>query len=171
MPRIMLVDDEPNILKSLRRCIATMPVDTFLDRPIIETFDKPRAALRRATECTFDLVISDWRMPDLNGVAFLSEFIRIQPNVARIILSGYGDFLSEAAAINRVKIFVFINKPWDSAELAVLLRRVLEHSQLQRAQALSTFADGTADRPSPDDGLSRIDPGVSSIHWRQNGTD
>jgi two-component system, probable response regulator PhcQ len=153
MPRIMLVDDEPNILKSLRRCITTMPGDTFMDLPIIETFDKPRAALKRAAECAFDLVISDWRMPELNGIAFLSEFIRIQPDVARIILSGYGDFLSEASAINRVKIFVFINKPWDSAELAVLLRRVLEHRQLQVTQAISTFADVKAHPPKPDNEL------------------
>lgn len=127
MPKIMLVDDERNVLSSLRRTIQTMPGNTFEDDTIVEIFDKPEMALARAAECEFDLVISDWRMPVMNGIEFLSELIVIQPNIARLVLSGHGDFLAEVKAINRIKIFHFINKPWDNEELRTLLSLALEH--------------------------------------------
>lgn len=127
MPRIMLVDDERNVLSSLRRTINAMPSGTFDGEVIIETFEKPELALKRAAECEFDLVVSDWRMPGMNGIAFLNELIQIQPTIARLVLSGYGDFLSELKAINRIKIFHFINKPWDNENLRSLLVLALEH--------------------------------------------
>lgn len=131
MPKIMLVDDEPSVLSSLRRTIHFMPANTFDDPVVVEVFDKPELALIRAAECEFDLVISDWRMPVMNGIAFLGELILIQPNIARLVLSGYGEFLSEATAINRIKIFHFIGKPWDNDELKTLMCRALEHRQQQ----------------------------------------
>jgi two-component system probable response regulator PhcQ len=127
MPRIMLVDDERNVLSSLRRTINAMPPGTFEGEVVIETFEKPELALQRAAECEFDLVVSDWRMPGMNGIAFLNELIQIQPTIARLVLSGYGDFLSELKAINRIKIFHFINKPWDNENLRSLLVLALEH--------------------------------------------
>ncbi len=130
MPRILLVDDERNVLSSLRRTIHAMPAGTFEDATVVETFDKPALALIRAAECEFDLVVSDWRMPGMSGIAFLNELVQIQPNIARLVLSGYGDFLSEVKAISRIKIFHFINKPWDNAELRTLLQQALEHRRL-----------------------------------------
>jgi two-component system, probable response regulator PhcQ len=127
MPRILLVDDEPNVLKSLRRTIMAMPETTFEDEPIIETFDKPELALARAAKCDFDLVISDWRMPSMNGIAFLQRLVSIQPDIARLILSAYGDFLADIKDIVRIKIFHFINKPWSSDELSSLMSQALEH--------------------------------------------
>jgi two-component system, probable response regulator PhcQ len=135
MTKILLVDDERNVLSSLRRTIHAMPADTFEGPVSVETFEKPELALLRAAECEFDLVISDWRMPGMNGIAFLNELIQIQPTIARLVLSGYGDFLSELKAIQRIKVFHFINKPWDNNELASLLRLALEHRRLMLANA------------------------------------
>ena len=130
MPRILLVDDERNVLSSLRRTIHAMPAGTFDDAIVIETFDRPVLALERAAQCEFDLVISDWRMPEMSGIAFLNELVQIQPHIARLVLSGYGDFLSEVKAIKRIKIFHFINKPWNNDELRTLLQQALEHRRL-----------------------------------------
>ncbi len=130
MPRIMLVDDERNVLSSLRRTIHAMSSNTFDGATIVETFDLPELALARAAECEFDLVISDWRMPSMNGITFLNELIQIQPNIARLVLSAYGDFLSEIRAIKRIKVFHFINKPWDNDELKTLICQALEHRRL-----------------------------------------
>ncbi len=144
MPRIMLVDDERNVLSSLRRTINAMPAGTFDGPVVIETFEKPAQALLRAAECEFDLVVSDWRMPGMNGIVFLNELIQIQPTIARLVLSGYGDFLSEIKAINRIKIFHFINKPWDNDNVRSLLVLALEH----RRQLL-------ANQPPSDEELKR----------------
>lgn len=134
MPRILLVDDDPNILKSLRRTIASMPEATLQGVPIVEMFDDPELALARAEKCDFDLVISDWRMPSMNGIAFLNRLVHIQPSIARLVLSAYGDFLSEMKAIVRIKIFHFINKPWSSEELSTLMSQALEQRRLLLAR-------------------------------------
>ncbi|MEO8672373.1 MAG: response regulator [Tahibacter sp.] len=135
MPKIMLVDDEKNVLSALRRTIHGMPAGSFDSVPVVETFDKPELALERAAECDFDLVISDWRMPSMSGVVFLNKLIQIQPLIARLILSAYGDFLAEQKAIQRIKIFHFINKPWCNDELSALMLQALEHRRLSLASA------------------------------------
>lgn len=130
MVRIMLVDDDPNVLKSLRRAIHAMPPEMLDAERAIELFHDPELALLRARECGFDLVISDWRMPNMSGVAFLNELIQIQPHIARLVLSAYGDFLAGVKAIARLKVFHFINKPWTVDELGMLMRQALEHRRL-----------------------------------------
>jgi two-component system, probable response regulator PhcQ len=157
MPRIMLVDDEPNVLSSLRRTINAMPHFTFDGAVIVETFDKPEAALVRAAECEFDLVISDWRMPSMNGIAFLNKLIQIQPTIARLVLSAYGDFLSEIKAIERIRIFHFINKPWNNEELRDLMRKALEHRRVSLQKPTESESELRAHSLLADFELKRID--------------
>jgi len=126
----MLVDDEINILNSLRRALIAMPAGTFSDPLVIETFTSPSLALARAGESVFDLVISDYRMPEMDGVAFLEKLRDVQPNVARMILSGYADLKALIAAINRAEIYRFIGKPWDDHDLALAINQALEHRAL-----------------------------------------
>jgi len=161
MPKIMLVDDEPNVLSSLRRTIHAMPAFTFDGAVSVETFDKPELALLRAAECEFDLVISDWRMPSMSGVGFLNELIQIQPSIARLVLSAYGDFLSEMRAITRIRISHFINKPWNNENLRNLMCDALEQrrvamfnrsvsdEELRNASRLSEFEVRRIDQEQP----------------------
>jgi DNA-binding NtrC family response regulator len=130
MTRLMLVDDEPNILSSLRRALNAMSSDVFEGGVQIETFEYPMQALERAKESAFDLVISDYRMPVMDGVAFLEALRKLQPHVARLILSGYADLGAMIGAINRANIFRFIAKPWDALELEIAIRQALEHRNL-----------------------------------------
>lgn len=130
-PRLLLVDDEPNILNSLRRSIQTMPPALFGGRPQVEVFDDPLKALARASEQAFDLVISDYRMPGIDGVEFLSRLIKLQPSIARLILSGYADMQAVVAAVNRTQICRFISKPWDDQALGSAIGQALENRRLQ----------------------------------------
>jgi two-component system, probable response regulator PhcQ len=130
MPRLMLVDDEANILNSLRRALNALPEGSFEDALVVETFQNPVEALDRALEQAFDLVISDYRMPEMDGVAFLEQLRAIQPNIARLILSGYADLKALIAAINRAEIYRFIAKPWDDHDLLISIRQSLEHRAL-----------------------------------------
>ena len=130
MASILLVDDEANILSSLRRVIHGMPPDAKGEPHTVETFTSASEALERARHTAFDLVISDYRMPEMNGVDFLLQVIAMQPDIARMVLSGYADLQAVVSAVNRVQIFRFVQKPWDAYELETAIRHALDHRQL-----------------------------------------
>lgn len=131
MYRLMLVDDEPNILSSLRRVIAAMPVADFGgSAPQVELYTSASSALQRARSVPFDLVLSDYRMPEMDGVEFLTRMIELQPDVARLILSGYADLAAVIRAINSTQIFRFIGKPWNDYDVQSALTQALQQRQL-----------------------------------------
>ena len=120
MHRIMIVDDEENISRALRRALAASDVET-------ELFSDPLEALRRAQTTNFDLVISDYRMPEMDGIKFLSEMKKLQPDAMRIIISGHADLEGLIGAVNAAAVFRFISKPWDDLDLTLCVRHALEH--------------------------------------------
>lgn len=107
---ILVVDDEHNIVNAIRRELNTPPLGRF--RYEVEGFSDPRQALERAREKTFAVVISDYRMPDMTGLDFLRALYAIQPECARIVLSGQTDMDALVRMINETHIFRFIPKPW-----------------------------------------------------------
>jgi len=125
MPRILLVDDDRNVLRSLGRIIHFMPVATLRGEAIVESFEKPVAALGRAAEVEFDLVITDYLMPAMNGVTFLRQFIELQPNTPRLMLSGFAEVLEAMEALKDVAPLELITKPWENDKLAAAIVRAL----------------------------------------------
>jgi len=118
MYRVLLVDDEPNILNALRRSLATIDARKLDGEALhFETFTSPDAAIQRCDEQDFDLVISDYRMPSMNGVEFLSRVMEFQPAVPRMIISGYADREAIIAAVNEVHLTRFLEKPWNDDDL------------------------------------------------------
>ena len=118
MYRLMLVDDEINILSALKRSLQRIEFDELDgERPEIETFVSARQALARLRRAPVDLIISDFRMPEMSGIEFLTEAMQAQPDVARLVLSGNADLDAVVDAINKVQIYRFIAKPWHDFEL------------------------------------------------------
>jgi DNA-binding NtrC family response regulator len=134
MYRVLLVDDEPNILSALRRSLAAIDVRQLDGEALrFETFTSPEDAITRCDEEDFDLVISDYRMPSMNGVEFLARVMELQPSVPRMIISGYADREAIIAAVNEVNLTRFVEKPWDDdilrqAVVSVLGGRVTSRS-------------------------------------------
>lgn len=125
MHRIMLLDDEPNILSALRRCIVSGR-RTDEERPIVvECFTSAEKALQRLEEQDFDLVLSDFRMPGMDGVEFLLRAIEINPASRRLLMSAHADRAAIVAAINEARIVRFVDKPWDDDAMRALIDDVL----------------------------------------------
>lgn len=121
MYKIMIVDDEENILKSLRRTLSKNP-DWDIEHHL-----NPIDALMRAKANLFDVVICDYRMPKMDGNEFFCELIKIQPETIRIMLAGpveIGPFLK---AIKKAGIFRYIEKPWDDGKLMDAINDGIRH--------------------------------------------
>lgn len=123
MKRIMLVDDEKNVLRALERLLVSPQCE-------VESFTDPELALLRAHTATFDVVISDYRMPGMNGVEFLRQIRTMQPDTMRIILSAYGELEAMQTAINEAEIYRYISKPWDTLDLKQTIENALTQQDM-----------------------------------------
>lgn len=123
MPRIMLVDDDELILRSLTRALSCIEYD-------IEVYTCAEAALKRAQAGEFALVLSDYRMPAMDGVTFLKILKKQQPDTVRMILSAYTDLNALLSSINEAEIFRFITKPWQDYDLRTTVSHALSHRKV-----------------------------------------
>lgn len=122
MKKILLVDDESNVLNALRR--------ELKDAYEIEAFDSPVEALKHCRDHAFDLVISDYKMPEMSGLEFLKQFGQMQPNAARMVLSGEADIDALIRSINETHIYRFVAKPWEKADLLSNIQQALAYRDL-----------------------------------------
>jgi DNA-binding NtrC family response regulator len=125
-PIILVVDDEEIVLDSIKSLFA---IDT--DYQLI-TYTSPFKALDDLdrNQRRIDLVISDYSMPEMDGIAFLSRVKDRFPMVPRILLTGHADKESAIKAINRVGLYQYIEKPWDNEGLKLVVRNGLEKNTL-----------------------------------------
>ena len=122
--RIIVVDDEQIMLSTLKMLLN---LEGFTNTAY---FSSPKEALSDIKEKTPDLILSDFMMPDMNGIEFLSEAKKICPDVSMILLTGYADKENAIKAINEVGIYKYIEKPWDNEDLLISIRNGLERSGL-----------------------------------------
>jgi len=124
LPTILCVDDEPNILSSLRRLFRTQGFQ-------VRVAEGGQAALALMESEDVDLVISDMRMPEMDGAQFLAQ-VRVRwPDTVRLLLTGYSDVSSIIDAINRGEIYRYITKPWDDHDIVLIVRQALERKALE----------------------------------------
>ncbi len=121
---LLLVDDEPNILKSLQRLFRS-------ENYIIYTAENGVAGLALLQQQAIDLIISDMRMPQMNGAEFLALAAELCPDTIRILLTGFADIESTIAAVNKGKIYSYLNKPWEDNELKIHIANALEQKQMR----------------------------------------
>jgi len=124
-PHLLCVDDEQNILKSLRRLLMQEAVQ-------IHTASSGQEALDLMQQQQFDVIISDMRMPGMDGAEFLRQAFAMQPKTYRILMTGYADIQSTVAAVNEGRINRYIAKPWNNQELITSIQDGIQLCQLQR---------------------------------------
>ncbi len=114
--KILFIDDEKEILSSIKRQFRKIKYE-------ITTCASGKQALELLSNEEYPIVISDERMPDINGLELMKMIKEQHPDTIRIILSGYADSQTIIEAINQGEIFRFISKPW---ELEELLKNIAE---------------------------------------------
>ena len=114
-PTVLLVDDEPNVLSSLKRLLRR-------DGYKILTAETADEAFELLAQYPVNVIISDQRMRHMNGTELLNHVKSMYPEIVRIVLSGYMDLASVTAAINQGQIYKFLTKPWDDKELRQVVR-------------------------------------------------
>lgn len=123
---IVIVDDEELVISSLQ---SLLDLETEYE---IAGFTSTAKALEYISVNNVTLVISDYLMPEMDGISFLAKVREIKPHVPRIILTGYADKENAIKAINEVGLFQYIEKPWDNDDLLIILRNGIEKRKLMQ---------------------------------------
>jgi response regulator RpfG family c-di-GMP phosphodiesterase len=135
-PTVLLVDDEESILNSLRRLLRGQPYDVLLATSGAQ-------ALEIMAQQPIDLVMSDARMPNMDGATLLANVHLHYPHTTRIMLTGYADPSAIIKAINEGQIHRYISKPWHDEEMLLTLRQSLayQHSERERVRLVQETRD------------------------------
>jgi response regulator RpfG family c-di-GMP phosphodiesterase len=124
---LLFVDDEQNILSALNRLFRK-------SGHRILTATSGARGLEILEQEPVDLVVSDMRMPEMDGAAFLEQVYRRWPDVTRLLLTGYSDIESTIAAVNKGQIYRYLQKPWEEYDLQLTVHHALEAKRLAREQ-------------------------------------
>lgn len=121
---VLIVDDEEMVLTSLS---AYLTLETDYE---VVTFTSATLALQHIEQHDVGIIISDFLMPEMDGIAFLSQAKDLRPDAPRVILTGYADKENAIKAINQVGLYQYVEKPWDNDDLRLIIRNGLEKKQL-----------------------------------------
>lgn len=127
-PLVLTVDDEPSVLSALRRVFRAQGIRTLQATSAAD-------GLVLLSSNPVDMVISDMRMPEMDGARFLELVRAHDPSIVRILLTGYADMASTVAAINKGAIHRYISKPWDDQDLVLVVREALVRRSLEKRNA------------------------------------
>jgi DNA-binding NtrC family response regulator len=147
--RVVVVDDEPLITRALSNFL-------FIEMDIEAVcFNDPRAAAAHLDAEPIHLIISDFLMPEMNGIELLARARASQPEAPRILLTGYADKENAIKAINEVQLFQYVEKPWENASFKRTIRAGLERQHLIR-----TLYDAIGQLSKTEQDLSRLRKGL-----------
>ena len=124
MPKILILDDDKLVTSSLKSLLTIEGFDNAV------FFNNPNEAVLYLQENFCDVIISDFMMPEMNGLEFLSKAKELNPNASMILLTGYADKENAIRAINEVGLYKYIEKPWDNDELIINIKNAYERTHL-----------------------------------------
>jgi DNA-binding NtrC family response regulator len=125
-PSVMIVDDEEMVITSIK---AFLQLETDYE---VHGFTDPEEAARFAEGESVDVAVSDYLMPKMNGIQLLGRIKEKQPEASRVLLTGHADKQSAIQAINQVSLFQYLEKPWDNAQLLLVIQSGAERARLFR---------------------------------------
>jgi len=123
---VVIVDDEEMVITSVR---AYLELETEFE---IHGFTEPEQAVKHMETHLVDIAVSDYLMPRMSGIQFLTRAKQIQPEASRVLLTGHADKQSAIQAINEVGLYQYVEKPWENAQLLLIVQNGIERSKLLR---------------------------------------
>jgi len=123
---VVIVDDEDMVVTSIN---AYLQLETDYD---VHGFTDPEEALRHIQGRPVDVIVTDYLMPKMNGMQLLGRAKELQPETTRVLLTGHADKQSAIQAINQVGLFQYLEKPWDNAQLRLVIQAGVERARLLR---------------------------------------
>lgn len=127
LPKILIVDDEIKILRAIKRVLSQYELE-------VNITTSPDEALQILKTQEIDLIISDQRMPTMEGIELLKMAKVITPSTIRILMSGYADTEVFISAINNGSIFYYVSKPWDNEKLIKIILDAIQTKNEQKEQ-------------------------------------
>jgi response regulator RpfG family c-di-GMP phosphodiesterase len=125
-PAVLIVDDEDMVITSIR---AFLQLETEYR---ISGLTSAEEAVKFLQTNPVDVVVSDYLMPKMTGLQLLARAKDLQPEAARVLLTGHADKQSAIQAINEVGLFQYLEKPWDNSQLLLVIQSAIERTTLLR---------------------------------------
>ena len=122
--KVLFVDDEPHVTESLKRALRKEPYEVL-------SANSAKEALEILGREPVDVVISDEKMPGIQGSEFLALVCKLYPETIRIILTGHGSMEAAIRAINEGEIYRFLTKPCNEVELTITILQALQLKDLK----------------------------------------
>lgn len=159
-PVILIVDDEENILSALTRALIDEPYE-------ILTASSGEEGLNVIEKTPCMVVISDERMPGMDGASFLGIVKSRYPETIRMMLTGHASVEATMRAVNNGEIYRFFTKPWDEPMLKLAIRSALEKYALEEEnrRLLKTVKRQSQELKSLEDRY----PGISQLKYTPDG--
>ncbi|UZE97404.1 response regulator [Alkalimarinus alittae] len=169
MSVIVIIDDEINILKSIQRVLRHQPWEVL-------TYNNPHDAINDLSgRSDIDVIISDYRMPEIDGVEVLQTLKEYCPDSIRMILSGQVDMAGVLDAINKAEVYRFIMKPWNDDDLVMTIKNAISHNELikenkQLAETVRAQHREISLHVTEFKRLERESPGITKVKWEDDGS-
>lgn len=128
--KVLIVDDEPNILNSLKRVLGAD------DREIFCADDAEKGFELLKKEGDIEVIICDNRLPGMSGIDFLTKIKPMYPDTIRILITGYPDLSTAMDAINKAHIWRYMLKPLEVDELKILVDQAFDYYKILRENRL-----------------------------------
>jgi len=123
---VLIVDDEEMVITSVR---AYLQLETDYE---VHGFTAPEEAVKHMGNHLIDIAVSDYLMPRMSGIQLLTRARQLQPEASRVLLTGHADKQSAIQAINEVGLYQYIEKPWENAQLLLIIQHGIERARLLR---------------------------------------
>lgn len=151
--KVLFVDDEPRILVAMKAL--------FRNSYQVFTANSGAEAVKVLRDQDVDVIVSDQRMPEMNGVEFLRQARALRPRAIRILLTGYSDLNAILGAINEGEIFRYINKPWSNNDLRQTIADAADAARTEGVDVDELVAM-SLDEAEPQGGADHSDDAVES---------